>query len=137
MCIQWARVLYSVVITQQSNPPISQFNSPCNEFTSFWSMFVYNNVIQCIVIMTYIFFTQVLKQGTSIKMMCHNYILKFTRHTRNRIYYKSIQACGSRQKLLLLSQYILINARLLLDLYRLLKFEHFYIKFRITIFKSI
>ena len=31
-----------VVITRQSNPPISQFNSPCNEFTSFWSMFVYN-----------------------------------------------------------------------------------------------
>jgi len=22
MCIQWARVLYSVVITRQSNPPI-------------------------------------------------------------------------------------------------------------------
>ena len=39
MCIQWTRVLYSVVITRQSNPPISQFNSPCNEFTSFWSMF--------------------------------------------------------------------------------------------------
>ena len=30
MCIQWTRV----VITVQSNPPISQFNSPCNEFTS-------------------------------------------------------------------------------------------------------
>ena len=30
MCIQWKRVLYSVVITWQSNPPISQFNSPCN-----------------------------------------------------------------------------------------------------------
>jgi len=42
MCIQWARVLYSVVLTQQSNPPISQFNSPCNVFTSVWSMFVYN-----------------------------------------------------------------------------------------------
>ena len=27
MCIQWTRVLYSVVITRQSNPPISQFNS--------------------------------------------------------------------------------------------------------------
>jgi len=36
------RVLYSVEITRQSNPPISQFNSLCNEFTSFWSMFVYN-----------------------------------------------------------------------------------------------
>ena len=35
-------VLYSVVITQQSNLPISQFNSPCNEFTSVWSMFLYN-----------------------------------------------------------------------------------------------
>ena len=42
MCVQWTRVLYSAVITRQSNPPISQFNSPCNEFTSFWSMFVYN-----------------------------------------------------------------------------------------------
>ena len=35
-------VLYSVVMTRQSNTPILQFNSPCNEFTSFWSMFVYN-----------------------------------------------------------------------------------------------
>ena len=41
MYIHWTRVLYSVVITWQWNPPISQFNSPCNEFTSFWSMFVY------------------------------------------------------------------------------------------------
>ena len=39
------RVLYSVVIKLQSNPPISQFNSLCNEFTSFWSMFVYNNLV--------------------------------------------------------------------------------------------
>ena len=28
-------VLYSVVITRQSNTPILQFNSPCFEFTSF------------------------------------------------------------------------------------------------------
>jgi len=35
----------SVVITRQSNPPISQFDSPCNEFTSFWSMFVYNSFL--------------------------------------------------------------------------------------------
>ena len=27
MCIQWTRVLCSVVITRQSNPPVSQFNS--------------------------------------------------------------------------------------------------------------
>jgi len=43
MCLQWTRVPYSVVITWQSNPPISKFNSPCNEFTSVWSMFVYNS----------------------------------------------------------------------------------------------
>ena len=43
MCIQWTQDKYSV-ITRQSNPPISQFNSPCNEFTSVWSMFVYNSV---------------------------------------------------------------------------------------------
>ena len=44
MCIQWTRVLYYVVITQQSNSPISQFNSLCNEFMIVWSMFVlYNN----------------------------------------------------------------------------------------------
>ena len=42
MCIQWTRVLYSVVITRQSNPPIAQFNSLCNEFWSVLSMFVYN-----------------------------------------------------------------------------------------------
>jgi len=41
MCTHWTWVLYYVVITRQSNP---QFNSPCNEFTSFWSMFVYNTV---------------------------------------------------------------------------------------------
>jgi len=34
MCIQWSRVLYSVVKTWQSNPPILQFNRPCNEFTN-------------------------------------------------------------------------------------------------------
>ena len=28
--LQWTRVLYTVVITWQSYPPISQFNSPCN-----------------------------------------------------------------------------------------------------------
>ena len=39
----WTRVLYSVVITRTSNPPISQLNSPCNEFMSVWSMFVCNN----------------------------------------------------------------------------------------------
>ena len=43
MCIQWTCVLYSVVITWQSYRPISQFNSPCTEFKSVWSMFVYNN----------------------------------------------------------------------------------------------
>jgi len=44
MCIHWKRVLYSVVITRQSNTPISQFNSLCNEFTSVWTMFVYNTL---------------------------------------------------------------------------------------------
>jgi len=36
-----------------SDSPISQFNSPCNEFTSQWSMFVYN---KCIIICTKYFF---------------------------------------------------------------------------------
>ena len=42
MCIQCTCALYSIVhvMTWQSNPPISQSNS--NEFTTFWSMFVYN-----------------------------------------------------------------------------------------------
>ena len=44
MCIHWTRVLYSVVITRQSNPPISQFNRLCNEFMSVWSIFVYNTM---------------------------------------------------------------------------------------------
>jgi len=30
-----------MLYTRQSNPPISQFNSPFNEFTSVWSMVVY------------------------------------------------------------------------------------------------
>ena len=47
MCVQWIRDLYSVVITQQSNPPISQFISRCNEFTSVLSMFVYNRPNMC------------------------------------------------------------------------------------------
>ena len=34
--------IYSVVITWLSNPPISQFNNLCNEFTSVWSLFLYN-----------------------------------------------------------------------------------------------
>ena len=49
MCIQWTHALYSVVITCHSNPPISQFNSPCNEFTTVWSMFVYNTfIVECL-----------------------------------------------------------------------------------------
>ena len=45
MCIQWTRVLITLLYqTRQSNPPISQFNSQCNEFTSFWSKFVYNSI---------------------------------------------------------------------------------------------
>jgi len=56
MCIQWTRALYSVVIIRQSNPPISQFNSPCNEFMSAWSMFVYNKEkISIFVVVSYLF----------------------------------------------------------------------------------
>ena len=40
-------VFYTVVITRQSNPPISTFSSLCNEFTSVWSMFVYNMLKVC------------------------------------------------------------------------------------------
>ena len=40
MCIQWTRVLNSI---WQHDPHVSQFNSLCNEFTSVWSMFAYNN----------------------------------------------------------------------------------------------
>ena len=54
MCIQWTRVLYSVVVTWQSNPPISQINSLCNEFTSVWSMFVYNTISYYIQYILYI-----------------------------------------------------------------------------------
>ena len=45
---QWTRVLYSVVITRQSYPPFSQFNSLFTiyqsgyKFTSVWSMFPCN-----------------------------------------------------------------------------------------------
>ena len=41
-CIYHGHVFFTLVITLQSNPPISQFISPCNEFTSVWSMCVYN-----------------------------------------------------------------------------------------------
>jgi len=42
MCIQLTHVSYSVVITWQSNPPISKSSRPCNEFKSVWSMFLCN-----------------------------------------------------------------------------------------------
>jgi len=42
--MHWAHVPYYFVITQPI-PPISQFNSPRNEFTSVWLMFVYNTYI--------------------------------------------------------------------------------------------
>ena len=44
MYTQWTRVLYFVVITRQPNPPIPEFNSPYNEFTSVCSTFVYNGI---------------------------------------------------------------------------------------------
>jgi len=48
MCIQWTRVLYSVVLTRQSNPPISQFSRRSNGFTSVWSIFPCNTIhIHC------------------------------------------------------------------------------------------
>jgi len=58
-CIQWPRVLYSVVITWQSNPPISRFNCPCNEITSVWSVFVYNTRFRliCLCIFDVLLFT--------------------------------------------------------------------------------
>jgi len=44
--------IYSVVITKHLNPHISQFNRPCNDFTSVWSMFQCNtdreSVCSCI-----------------------------------------------------------------------------------------
>jgi len=40
-------VFYTVVITRQSNPPISTFSSLCNEFTSVWSIFVYSMLKVC------------------------------------------------------------------------------------------
>jgi len=41
-CVYNGHMFYPVVITHQSNQSISQFDSPCNEFTSVWSMFVHN-----------------------------------------------------------------------------------------------
>ena len=38
------RNTYSVVMTQQFNPSISKFSTPCHEFTSVWSMFPYNTI---------------------------------------------------------------------------------------------
>ena len=49
MCIPW-----TYVITRQSNPPISQSNSLCNEFTSVWSMFVYSSINDVVFFCTYL-----------------------------------------------------------------------------------
>ena len=45
ICVYNGHGFYTlVVITWQSNPHISQFNSTCNEFMSVWTMFVYNTL---------------------------------------------------------------------------------------------
>ena len=44
-CVYNGYLFYTLVITRQSNPPSSQFHSPCNDFTSFWSICVYNACI--------------------------------------------------------------------------------------------
>ena len=45
-CVYNGHVFYTLfVITQQSNPPISQYKRLCNEFTSVWSIFVYNTLV--------------------------------------------------------------------------------------------
>ena len=55
MCIQLTSVLYSVVITPQSNPPFSEFNRPCNEFLSVWSVFPNNtSLVHHIVQLTWV-----------------------------------------------------------------------------------
>ena len=66
MCIQWTRFLYYVVLTWPSNATISQFNSPWNEFTSVWSMLVYNSCIACpdnmnVTALTFSWFREVMK----------------------------------------------------------------------------
>ena len=65
MCIQWTRVLYFVVIKRQSNSPISQFNSLCNEFKSVWSMFACN------------MFDEVLRTRLKIVLLCSKIFLNY------------------------------------------------------------
>ena len=68
MCIQWTRVLYSVEITQQSNPPISQFSRLYKEFT-----------IQCLQVnvpMHYFFLfliSHIYRQYTAVSGQCEQY----------------------------------------------------------------
>ena len=61
MYIQWTRVLYSVVITWQPNPRISQLNSPCNKFTSFCSsLYTLHEVfIMLLLLKTFIVFDEI------------------------------------------------------------------------------
>ena len=61
MYIQWTRVIYSVVITWQSNPHILQFNSPCNKFTSFCSsLYTLHEVfIMLLLLKTFIVFEEI------------------------------------------------------------------------------
>jgi len=45
-CVYNVHMFYTVLIyntTIYSNPPVSQLNSPCSEFTSVWSMFPCNS----------------------------------------------------------------------------------------------
>ena len=61
MYIQCTRVLYSVVIKWQSNPRISQFNSPYNKFTSFCSsLYTLHEVfIMLLLLKTFIVFEEI------------------------------------------------------------------------------
>ena len=70
---QWTRVLYSVVITRQSNPPIPQFNSPCNDSrVSGQCLHTINNTEICSVLVVSISLKKTLN-GVLVYIICINY----------------------------------------------------------------
>ena len=75
MCIQWTRVLYSVVITWQSNSTISQFNSPCNDSRVSGQCLYTIYVIQFIWVISY---TQTLHYGQITRIASNVFIISFS-----------------------------------------------------------
>ena len=97
--VLFCSVLYSVVITRQSNRPISKFSSPCIEFKCFWSMFVYNVLSELIEIRLSKERVQVSMRIFLFRQFCKNQATKSIKtvllYLYNLCYFSDIDECLS------------------------------------------